>query len=405
MIGSKSTELIILALICAATVVSGKSVPLSDEVDGGGNNGTGGGLSVSLTITSTSNATKEGDDVQVNLHISNAGETTLYIYQIAVPSNGIMLIPLFHLTLHGKKVSYVGPRFKLSAAAVYATIALAPGENLNFIVSLSPYYDLRASGPYKIRYQQFADRVLKTQSAAAKATIVSNILTLQLNGVSNAVLKEADRRRLLLSAKKENGAGKAESPQITFNDECTDKQKTTIAAAIAQAKEYTKDTQSFLANDILKEKKERFTKWFGIAEGGSERSSAIQEEHYSAIADHFIKVKDVLHNQPQKYFCRVVNLDQCTSGTFAYVYPDMPYEYNLCTTFFEAEVAGTDSQGGALIHETTHFLLVAGTDDVADTGDNAATYGKEKCEQLAKKNPTLAVQNADNNEYFAENSP
>ncbi|CAF1373848.1 unnamed protein product [Didymodactylos carnosus] len=316
-----------------------------------------------------------------------------------------MLIPLFHVTLHGKKVSYSGPRFKLSAAAVYATIALAPGENLNCIVSLSSYYDLRVSGAYKIRYQQFADRVLKTHSAAPKATIVSNILTLQLNGVRNAVLEEVDRRRLLLSSKKETAAGKTESPQITFNNECTDEQKATIEAAIVQAKEYTKETQRFLANDILKEKTERFTKWFGVAEGDSERSSAVQEEHYSAITDHFINVKDVLHNKPQKYFCRIVDVDHCTSGTFAYVYPDMPYEYNLCSTFFEASVAGTDSQGDALIHETTHFLVVAGTDDVADTGDNAATYGQEKCEKLAKKNPTLAVQNADNNEYFAENSP
>ncbi|CAF0941862.1 unnamed protein product [Didymodactylos carnosus] len=160
-----------------------------------------------------------------------------------------MLTPLLHLILHGKKVSYVGPRFKLSAAAVYATISLASGESLNFVVSLSPYYDLRASGAYKIRYQKFVHGVLETHSAAAKATIVSNILTLQVNGVSNAVLEEAARRRLLLSSKKKTAA----SPRITFSDECTDEQKATIKAAIAQAKEYTKQTQLFLANHILKE--------------------------------------------------------------------------------------------------------------------------------------------------------
>ncbi|HEV8631557.1 MAG TPA: M35 family metallo-endopeptidase, partial [Thermoanaerobaculia bacterium] len=48
-------------------------------------------------------------------------------------------------------------------------------------------------------------------------------------------------------------------------------------------------------------------------------------------------------------------------------------------------------------HETSHFTVVAGTDDWA--------YGQSACKSLALSNPTNAVDNADSHEYFAENTP
>jgi peptidyl-Lys metalloendopeptidase len=50
-----------------------------------------------------------------------------------------------------------------------------------------------------------------------------------------------------------------------------------------------------------------------------------------------------------------------------------------------------------LIHEMSHFTVVAGTDDWA--------YGESAAAKLAKNNPTKAVDNADSHEYFAESNP
>ena len=60
-------------------------------------------------------------------------------------------------------------------------------------------------------------------------------------------------------------------------------------------------------------------------------------------------------------------------------------------------MTGTDSKGGTIIHELSHFNVVAGTDDHA--------YGQTAAKRLAKRSPKKALDNADNHEYFAENTP
>jgi len=55
------------------------------------------------------------------------------------------------------------------------------------------------------------------------------------------------------------------------------------------------------------------------------------------------------------------------------------------------------SQGGTLVHESSHFTINGGTDDHA--------YGPDDCQLLAQNYPATAVDNADSHEYFAENDP
>jgi peptidyl-Lys metalloendopeptidase len=60
-------------------------------------------------------------------------------------------------------------------------------------------------------------------------------------------------------------------------------------------------------------------------------------------------------------------------------------------------MTGTDSKGGTLVHEMSHFTVVAGTDDLA--------YGQQAAAQLAISDPNKAINNADSHEYFGENTP
>ena len=60
-------------------------------------------------------------------------------------------------------------------------------------------------------------------------------------------------------------------------------------------------------------------------------------------------------------------------------------------------MTGTDSKAGTLIHEMSHFTVVAGTDDWA--------YGQTAAKSLAFSDPAKALDNADSHEYFAENTP
>ena len=69
----------------------------------------------------------------------------------------------------------------------------------------------------------------------------------------------------------------------------------------------------------------------------------------------------------------------------------------MCNAYWNAPLTGTDSKAGTLIHEMSHFTIVADTDDYV--------YGQTAARNLANTNPTNAVDNADNHEYFAENTP
>ena len=60
--------------------------------------------------------------------------------------------------------------------------------------------------------------------------------------------------------------------------------------------------------------------------------------------------------------------------------------------FWGAPMTGVDTKPGTLIHEMSHVL--SGTDDWA--------YGQSEAHTLAVNNPALAIDNADNHEYYGE---
>ena len=75
----------------------------------------------------------------------------------------------------------------------------------------------------------------------------------------------------------------------------------------------------------------------------------------------------------------------------------MPYKVYLCSAFWSSPTTGTDSKAGTLVHESSHFTIMGGTQDYA--------YGQTNCKNLAKSKPAQAVMNADSHEYFVENNP
>jgi Lysine-specific metallo-endopeptidase len=84
-----------------------------------------------------------------------------------------------------------------------------------------------------------------------------------------------------------------------------------------------------------------------------------------------------------------------TAGSlFAYVYFNDLAKMYLGLAFFNAPATGYNSKLGTVIHELTHFWLTGNTNDIK--------YGKADCLQLARTNPTSALKNADNYEYFVE---
>ncbi|MCG8455890.1 MAG: M35 family metallo-endopeptidase, partial [Holophagales bacterium] len=115
-----------------------------------------------------------------------------------------------------------------------------------------------------------------------------------------------------------------------------------------------------------------------------------KSRRFSIVETNFTSIRDAARDQTVTFDCG------CDEDYYAYVYPSFPYEIWLCNDFWTAPMNGTDSKAGTLVHELSHFYVVAGTDDVV--------YGTTACKALAQSTPTKAIRNADSYEYFAENA-
>ena len=102
--------------------------------------------------------------------------------------------------------------------------------------------------------------------------------------------------------------------------------------------------------------------------------------------------------------CEPAGSDGCEGGTFAWVYPDQHYILHLCPSFFNLPPLtslrpgqrGSDNgtREGTIVHELSHFLRVARTDDHC--------YSRRECSDMARSDPGRAVDNADSYQYFTE---
>ena len=164
---------------------------------------------------------------------------------------------------------------------------------------------------------------------------------------------------------------------ISFSG-CSNSRQTSTTSGWNSAKTYATNAKNYLNAGTHGA---RYTTWFGT----------YTSSRFNTVKNHFTAISDAVNNKPLVFDC------SCTDSAYAYVYPTQPYRIYLCNAFWSAPTTGTDSKAGTIIHETSHFNAVAGTDDWA--------YGQSAAKSLARSNPTRAVDNADSHEYFAENTP
>ena len=127
---------------------------------------------------------------------------------------------------------------------------------------------------------------------------------------------------------------------------------------------------------------QRYVKWFGAFSTGG----------WNTAKTHFDAIHSAFTTQNLAFDCKCKK-----PSIYAYVYSNQPYKIYLCGAFWKAPLGGTDSRGGTLIHEMSHFNVVASTDDWA--------YGQSAAASLAMTDLVKALDNADSHEYFAENTP
>jgi len=169
---------------------------------------------------------------------------------------------------------------------------------------------------------------------------------------------------------------------------CTKDQETTIKTAIADAKRLVTTAAANVGENEI------FERWFGKY---SPASGEIVRANLKSIASG-------LRTGAVTARCARVSPQDCEVGTYAYVYGDEAYHINICPAFFRqplmsilrpgTERSDNGSKAGTIVHEISHFAVVASTEDHC--------YSRSLCQDMAERSPARALENADSYQYYVE---
>jgi peptidyl-Lys metalloendopeptidase len=309
------------------------------------------------------------DEVLVRVTLRNGSATPQFLLKWHTPVAGVQA-PLFEVLRDGQPVRYLGIKAKRPAPGPDDYLRLEPGASLTSTVELSALYEMNVTGPYQLRYRTassglFAASGMQPRPGALASSPVAIWIDARLPRGARAPARQTVA-----------GPGGLEFSK------CSNAQQEQLAAAVDAGKAMTVDAHNYLAaGSGSGQYGARYGTWFGARDAG--RAATVNTS--------FAAIRDAFETRPLKIDCG------CNENYFAYVYPAQPYAIYVCKAFWSAPLTGTDSRGGTLLHELSHFDVVAATDD--------HVYGQQGAAELARSDPARAVNNADSHEYFGENTP
>jgi peptidyl-Lys metalloendopeptidase len=339
--------------------------------------GYAGSNSLAVSLSVSDRATTKDGELLVDVVFTNKGEMPIAMLKWYLP-DGELEGDLFALARDGQPVNYVGKIVKRPAPTLQDLVALAPGESITRTIDIAAHYDLSEAGVYQMQYAATAQemfghtgpRGVDGKKFSAESTIEEGSQLVASNAVSTFFEGRANSAADLAQAQEKS---------VAFSGRCSATQQSTIGSAVGAAQSMANGSVSYLNG--TPRASTRFTTWFGTY------SSA----NWSVVKSHYVNIKNALDTKPLVFDC------SCKQSYYAYVYANQPYKVYLCRAFWSAPLTGTDSKGGTIVHELSHFTVIAGTNDYA--------YGQTLAKQLAINNPAQARFNADSHEYFAENTP
>jgi hypothetical protein len=165
---------------------------------------------------------------------------------------------------------------------------------------------------------------------------------------------------------------------------CDGSEQTTNDAAVTNL-----ETPLRVANDYMQADcyNTDYTEWFGTY-------SPSRYAHTKTVMNN---IETIYNSSNYRISCAG---PECISGAIAYVFRSdtSTHTIYLCSQWWVIRTSiGIDSKPGTLVHEFSHFS------DIGNTEDHV--YGTTNARSIATNSPALAVDNADNYEYFVESGP
>jgi peptidyl-Lys metalloendopeptidase len=306
----------------------------------------------------------------ITFTLTNRGDQPVSVLKWHTPLEGIQN-DIFDIVHEGKPVPYVGRLVKRGQPTAEDFVTLGPGETASAVVDLGEAYAFPEPGRYEVRYDPPLTGVDRSDRLAADAVV----LAAEIRSEDAVVieLREVPRPDV-----PELPAPAAAAPEPSFVN-CSDSQKSTLREALSDAENGAQKALDQL-NNTSGPSNDVYKTWFGAYNASS----------YQTVKNNVSAIKSALSTKTMTFNCQ----SSCGSGTIAYVYPSSPYGIYLCSPYWGLSRTGYDTKAGTLVHEVSHFTVVAGTHDYA--------YGQSACKTLAQNDPGKAIANADSYEYFGE---
>ena len=313
---------------------------------------------------------------KVHYALTNHTDRTLHVLRWQTPLDGLSS-ELFQVTKNGEPVAYEGILAMRTAPTAADYVELAPGATLASEVDLTAYYDMKAGGQYEVRYAREARDVIEEVALSAKGGVDAGVLAFDRPA---ATVIDVDTAVDAFDPPALKASGPVMLAATNSYESCSTSQKNAMPAARTQATTYSNTSRNYLNAGSTGT---RYTWWFGT----------YNASRYSTVRSNFTRIYNALSTQPFVFNCTC----PAAPTAIAYVYPTQPYRIHLCSSYWGYPNAGAPySKGSILVHEVSHFDVVANTDDV--------TYGTTNSHTLALSNPASALRNADNYHYFSNNA-
>ncbi|KAK7437149.1 hypothetical protein VKT23_018776 [Stygiomarasmius scandens] len=310
------------------------------------------------------------DNLKVTTTFTNTGDETLHLLNdprspltsTATDSFRIASSSGASPAFNGLKIKY-SPTYAAKSNVSEAITVLAPGQSLDVQHDLSSAYNFTNSGEdtYDIE--------------ALNKFFIVDPSTLEVSEIS---AKQETAHQSKLSGTLSIAPKTSLTKRASFVG-CSSSEQSQINSAISAAATYANGARDYLSSHTSSTS--RYTTWFGT----------YTSARHSTVLSHFTNMAS------QGYSGYTYDCTCTESGVFAFVNLNDFGTIHLCPVFWQVSTTGTDSKGGTLVHESSHFTQLAGTDD--------HVYGQSGAKSLAISNPTQAIDNADSHEYFAENNP
>ena len=305
----------------------------------------------------------------ITVSLINNSKQDVKILKWKTPFEKNLSANIFHITDGKNSAQYLGRVVKRLEPKENDYMTLKAGETKSVTVNLAQYYRFESKGNFYVSYRGDLKSKEGTEKKLLDRLSKMNIPSIRITYTSKTTQKKTTSSSTTTTKKVSSYNGCTQREVVLLNDAHT------VAIDIAQNAAYAMNHAS--RNTTAP----RYRTWFGAADSSRQ----------STVTTHFRNIYSALNTKNITFDC------SCTDSYVAYVYPSRPYTIHLCDGFWSLSTSGTDSKSGTLIHETSHFEVVASTEDYA--------YSQRKARTLAINYPNKAIFNADNHEYFAENTP